>query len=152
MIKKTLYVHRQLLNANDIRYWAKKENIPSMLPTYDMHVTVAFSRDIMLWPKSKDNILQIPDVQTKIGWLGRDEPSVLVLKFESKYLQNRWQEFRDMGASWDFPEYTPHVTVSYQCKGLGLKPAPYKGDLWFGPEIFDVVNENFKDEIREISP
>jgi hypothetical protein len=41
------------------------------------------------------------------------------------------------GASHDFDEYQPHVTITYEGSDLDLsKVEPYRGELVFGPEIF----------------
>jgi hypothetical protein len=71
-----------------------------------------------------------------------------VLSFPAGRLQQRWQEFCDGGASWDFPTYQSHVTVTYQDVDLS-QVEPYQGDLIFGPEKFAVVDEDWNDKIVE---
>lgn len=53
---------------------------------------------------------------------------------------------RESGASWDFQEYQPHVTLSYGDATLALeKVEPFRGKLRFGPEIFSEIDENWHD-------
>jgi hypothetical protein len=50
----------------------------------------------------------------------------------------------ERGASWDYEEYQPHVTITYNGGGIDLHAIePYRGRLVFGPEIFEEINENW---------
>jgi hypothetical protein len=149
-MKKTLYVHRPLLNGNDIIKWAKQQGFKKTLLPSDMHVTIAFSKNSVDWkqftPKNTRITIEVND--SIIKPLG-DEGAV-VLKFDSNILQKRWAEFRKGGASWDWPEYQPHVSISYNGNGLDLKKMkPYRGKLIFGPEIFKEVDLGWKDKVKE---
>lgn len=78
-----------------------------------------------------------------------DEGAV-VLRFSSNSLRQRWQEFRDGGASWDYDEYLPHVTISYNAGHIDVTEiAPYEGVLIFGPERFAAVDDDWADDIHE---
>jgi hypothetical protein len=56
------------------------------------------------------------------------------------------------GASFDFEEYQPHVTITYQGGDLDLsKVEPYRGKLVFGPEIFSEVVEDWEKTVTEDS-
>jgi hypothetical protein len=55
------------------------------------------------------------------------------------------------GASHDYPEYLPHVTLTYEVPE-GFDPAvvvPYSGELRFGPEVFAPIDEDWKSKIEE---
>ena len=70
---------------------------------------------------------------------------VLVLAFASNQLGWRHQEFRDIGASWDFYDYQPHISLRKMDASeiVNLKMlTPYQGKLVFGPEIFEEVKED----------
>lgn len=43
-----------------------------------------------------------------------EETHCLVLLYQSEWLENRFKLARSLGATWDFPDYHPHVTLSYQ--------------------------------------
>ena len=50
-------------------------------------------------------------------------------------------------ASWDFPEYRPHLTLTYEA--MPDSRTPYGGRLIFGPELFSEITENWADNIDE---
>ena len=74
----------------------------------------------------------------------------MTLRFESRTLAGRHREFKDAGATWDWPSYKPHVTITYDAGDIDLdKIEPYDGPLEFGPERFAEVDENWTDKISE---
>ena len=153
---RTLYVRRRLLNGDAVRAWAASQGIASTLPPGDMHATVAFSREPVDWSQFEPD----PRPLTVLGgeraahqFPAQSTPNgALVLRFEDPSLRARWQEFRDGGASWDFPEYQPHITITYSVPGAELGAIePYGGQLVFGPEVFAEVNDGWAGEIVEES-
>jgi hypothetical protein len=151
---RTLYVSRPLLNGDEVRAWAATQGIASALPASDMHVTVAFSREPVDWsqltPDPRDltvveagrEVRQFPPRSTPNG--------ALVLLFRSAQLEKRWREFRDAGASWDFPEYRPHITITYSVPAADVAGVePYRGPLVFGPEVFAEVSDTWASGIAE---
>lgn len=75
--------------------------------------------------------------------------SAIVLRFSSSDLHHRWREFRAAGASWDFPGYKPHVSITYDGAGMDLsKIKPFDGELRFGPEVFAEINPNAMEDVR----
>jgi len=155
--RKTLYVKRRLLNPEDVRAWAAAQGIASTLRPDDMHVTVAFSREPVDWSKIEletDAVVVLDDGVEKRAvhqFPPRSTPNgALVLKFESPELRARWQYFRDAGASWDFPEYQPHVTITYSVPQADVGAIePYRGPLIFGPEEASEVNDDWAGELVE---
>jgi len=64
----------------------------------------------------------------------------LVLSFANSDLEWRHARMVDNGASFDFPEYTPHITLSY---GENVDPdtvEAYQGEIILGPEAFQVID------------
>jgi hypothetical protein len=150
--KKTLYVHRPLLNYADVVAWAKAQGFKTTLGD-DMHVTIAFSRTPLDWAAAGDHgvsevrVASSPDRSIEV--LGVDGDAV-VLRFESEILKQRWQEFIDAGASWDWPSYKPHITISFDAGDVDIENVePYDGELVFGSEVFAELDENWKDNIEE---
>jgi hypothetical protein len=147
--EKTLYVSRGLINADDVIAWAKENGFETTLEADDMHTTVAYSRAEVDWNELGDSF----DTLRSTGGdrsLERFDGGAVVLRFDLAELSDRWQEFIDQGASWDFPEYKPHVTLSYAAGDLDLSTiAPYDGALDFGPERIEQLNENWKDSVTE---
>lgn len=113
-----------------------------------MHVTVAYSRQPVDW-MSAGGIWFGPEVKVEAGSPRLVEPlgddGLVVLLFASDDLKWRWQKFRDIGATWDHPEYQPHVSFAFSTAGAVLsKVQPYNGPLVFGPERFAEIDEGWR--------
>lgn len=157
----TLYCSRKLLNAEDVIEWAKSQGFTNCVGKDDMHVTIAYSKKEIDWSEltdSFDNVVSRKDGEDDgNGERGVEEfkGNAIVLTFENGDLERRWKEFKDdFGATWDFPEYRPHVTITYDGLPEGLKLEdikPYEGELNFGPEKMEPVKKNWKAGIKEKS-
>ena len=116
-----------------------------------MHVTIAYSKKQVDWDAAGDHgnsTLTIDTGSRSIAKLG--DQGAVVLKFSSEALKQRWQEFIDAGASWDWPNYQSHVTISFDAGDVDLDDiTPYTGELVFGPEIFQKIDPNWKDNVSE---
>lgn len=152
MPKRTLYVNRRLKNGDDLAAWAKENGFSTTLEPSDMHVTIAFSRTPVDWGGAQGAAPEIiaKDGSRTLERLG--DGDALVLRFDSSEIENRWQAFRDIGASWDWDEYKPHVTLTYDGADINIKAIePFAGDLIFGPESFEELQEDWKETISEKS-
>lgn len=144
---RTLYVRRNVLNAKDIIRWAKAQGFETTLPESDLHVTIAFSRQPVDWFKVGTS--WSPKVEVSAGGPRAMEEfgEAKVLLFASSDLTWRHDEIREAGASWDHPEYQPHITISYGDAPDGVEP--YQGPIILGPEIFEEVKEDWQESIVE---
>lgn len=148
---KTLYVNRPVLNAEDIIAWAKANGFEKTLLPDDMHVTIAFSKEPLEWPKPmRDTTLTINVKDAHVELFGR-EHDCGVLQFDSEDLQERWEYFKDTGASWDWPDYSPHISITYNVPdGFDVDDIePYSGKIVLGPEEFSEVTEGWGDNVVE---
>jgi HK97 family phage portal protein len=145
---RTLYVSRKLRNGADFIAWAKRQGFAAPLAESDLHVTIAYSRarvDWMRagqdWESDRNGDLVVPPGGPRIvERLGSE--GAIVLKFASWALARRHHEICEAGASWDYPEYQPHVTITYDGAGVDLSTVePFRGPLIFGPEIFEELDE-----------
>lgn len=153
---RPLYVRRDLLNAADLVKWAKANGFNTTLPADDMHVTVLYSRTAVdpikmgeAWGSEADGSLIVKAGGPRA--LERFEGGAVVLQFASSTLSYRHEDMVRNGASHDYPEYLPHVTISYEAPA-GFDPAkvaPFTGELRFGPEIFEPLDEDWKSKIKE---
>lgn len=139
---RTLYVRRSVKNAADIIVWARGQGFETTLPADAMHVTIAFSRAPVDWMKIGEawaSELKIaaggPRLMERFG-------DATVLLFKASELEWRHEAIREAGASWDHPEYQPHITISYGFKGDLDTIEPYQGEIVLGPEIFEEVEED----------
>jgi phage-related protein (TIGR01555 family) len=153
---KTLYIERQLLNADEVIRWAKSQGLETTLAAEDMHVTIAFSRAPVDWfsvgtdwAGDQDGKLRVkPGGARTVERLG--DGDAVALLFASDDLTWRHDRIKDAGASWDWPDYRPHVTLSWDAAGVDVsKIKPYTGPLVFGPELFSTVDEDWKAGVTE---
>ena len=145
---KTLYVRRDLVNAQELHAWALTQGFKTVLPQEDMHVTVCYSKALVDWNaiEPAEGRLDVPEHagDREIAVFGE----AIVLTFDSDELQRDHAAFREDGASFDFDEYQPHVTISYG--ELPDHPVePYRGPLVFGPEIFQEIKPGWADDLEE---
>lgn len=137
-LPRTLYVRRDVVNTADITAWARAQGFTDIVP--DLHVTIMYSRTPVDWIKmgeAYDATLTIdaggPRVVEPLG------TATAVLMFSSSSLAWRNMAMREAGAQFDYPEYQPHVTISYGKAPDLATVEPYRGKIVFGPEIFEEV-------------
>jgi hypothetical protein len=127
-----LYVARALTPACDakLREWAQEEGLPPL--DANLHVTIVHSRRAFPWLAEEDTLV-VPQ-RDFLGWQRLGTDRAVVLKLRSPSLQARWKGARRHGATWDYPAYTPHVTLYYNGplpEEFNTPPFP----LEFGPEV-----------------
>lgn len=155
---RTLYVSRNLLNADAVIAWAKEQGFATTVPADQMHVTVLYSRTPVDWmamgqPWDQDGNGQLrvppggPRMLDEFGSL----KDAVVLLFNSSSLCWRHEDMISKGATSDYADYAPHITITYDVPaGLDLSQVePYQGELVFGPEIFTEVEEDWAQSIEE---
>ena len=148
---KPLYVRRDVLNADQIIEWAKSIGFDKCVPPEEMHITIVYSREAVDRSRISPHTdqLRFDSGYRSVEPLG-DEGAV-VLKFEAPWLNNRWQQFRDLGASWDYEGYMPHLTLTYHNPPdiMDHWILPYDGPIYLGPEEFEDLDLDFKDGVVE---
>ena len=74
----------------------------------------------------------------------------IVLAFNSADLSWRHEAIKEIGASWDWPEYQPHITITYDAGDLDISTVkPYAGAIELGPEIFEQINPKWISSVKE---
>lgn len=153
---KSLYIERKLLNADEVIRWAKAQGLDTTLAVEDMHVTIAFSRIPVDWfaigsdwGGDENGKLRVkPGGPRAVERLG--DGDAVALLFSDDSLEWRHKRIIEAGASWDWPEYRPHITLSWQAPGVDVATIkPYAGPLVFGPELFSEVKEDWKAGVTE---
>jgi hypothetical protein len=157
---RTLYVRRDVLNWKEIADWAKSQGFKTTLGK-DMHVTVAYSKAKVDWMKVgesyawgdmddvKAGVLRIkPGGPRVVEGLGKEGATCLL--FLCADLTWRHKDICRQGATWDHPEYQPHITISWDAGDVDLsKLEPFAGEIVLGPEIFEEVKEDWKAGVKE---
>lgn len=147
---KTLYMSRKVENAEEIIKWAKEAGFSKTVTAEDMHVTVAFSKAPVEWKLIKAN----PKGLSVLGGIRSIQKlnNAIVLRFESGNLTQRWIELGKLGASWDYAEYCPHITLTYDSGDVDfMNLPPFQGAIKFGKEKISEVNLDWTDSITEKS-
>lgn len=155
---RTLYVRRDVKNSKDIISWAKGQGFKTTLPADELHVTIMYSKSPVDWMKMGQDFSMDSkgEITIQEGGARLVEPlgteGAVVLMFSSTTLSWRHQDMKNNGASFDWPEYQPHITISYEAGDLDLKKVePYRGKIVLGPEVFEEVKEDWMDNVEEKS-
>ncbi|MGS7841846.1 anti-CBASS protein Acb1 family protein [Stenotrophomonas forensis] len=143
---RSLYVSRKVVNADEIAAWAKEQGIGELQD--DLHVTVAYSRQAFDWIRAgnanewsnggKDELVIPEGGPRAIEPLGGMSAVIL---FASAQLCWRHDSIIRAGGSHDYPDYTPHISLTKATVDLS-KVEPYRGRIVLGPEIFEEIRED----------
>ena len=152
-----IYMYRPLLNAEELVEWAREQGFNSALTPDDMHATVVYSKrpfssyySMLANHEAEvmgDNIVVTGGARS-VAPLG--DKGAVVLKFESEQFQEEHAWFERMGASWDFPEYLPHVSITYNGAADVSVIEPFTGTLVFGPLRAKPIVEEWSGNAEEI--
>lgn len=127
-VAKPLYSQRRVApeSVAALTNWARQAGFKTVAD--DLHVTMAYSStpvDASAVPLASEPL--------RLGSRGRAMDQfgdAVVLRVEDDALRAQWQALRDAGASWDFPDYAPHITITYDRGGVNLdKVEPYRGPI-----------------------
>lgn len=139
---RTLYVRRDVINRADIVRWAIEQGFTDIVP--DLHVTIAYSRAPVDWFKvgtSWADKIEIgaggPRQMDAFGTDGKYK--VLLITAPELVWRNR--EIIENGASWDWPDYQPHISIQIGGDVDVTEIEPYQGKIVLGPEIFEELRE-----------
>lgn len=109
----------------------------------DIHSTLLFSRKFLpnYEPLGEVNEIVKPK---KYNIFKSDDKNVLVLEVTSKWLEERHKSLMEThGATWDFPSYIPHITLSYDVGDIEI-PKLSKKDL--KTEL--IISEEYSEELN----
>lgn len=105
----------------ELKTWCKANKVVASKDFFDnLHITLCYSTK--LFPIKKDDVIDdISDWSVKpIGFAvfgQHKDKRFLVLKVKSTQCTNRWQHYMDQGASYDFDDYLPHITLAQDHEG-----------------------------------
>lgn len=141
---RSLYVSRPLLNPEPLLEWAREQGFTDLEDASELHVTLIYSRQAVDWldmGQAWEAEVIVPEGGPRV--LERFNEGAVVLAFASSDLEWRHRSLVERGASFDFDQYQPHVTLTYNGALLNLEGIePYQGELRFGPERFAELKTN----------
>lgn len=120
--------------------------IPNPTPENDLHSTVVFSRNEIDFP-IKTGIYEPIDPVVKFHvFKTQSGKRALVLKIDSEYLKQRHELANQLGATYDFPDYIPHITLSYDIgeKNYSMKPFNLEKSLVICDEYSEELDLEWK--------
>ena len=123
-----------------IKKLAIATKVADRVPDEDLHTTVIYSRKHIgkFTPKGTIDPPYVGIPTSFDIWDTRDGLRALVLEYDCKALKDRHKQImKDYDATYDFPEYKTHFTISYDCgKDFSLD------------SIKDLKIKDFLDEIQ----
>jgi hypothetical protein len=148
----TLYLRRDVLNADQIIKWFQDQGVPEVYAAESMHVTIVYSKTAVDWMKMGepwDARLELPEggprLLEKFGGGG----DVLVQLFASNELLWRHEFAKGIGATSDYPDYQPHISISLQAGAVDLiNLKPWQGPIILGPEVYEEIIEDRRAEVK----
>ena len=116
----------------ELMKYIKDNDIPKWVKPSNLHTTLLYSRkhlqDFKPRGKLKDPIIGTPT--ELVVWETSADDGVpptncLIMKFDSPALVKRHQDLmKEHGGTFDYDEYEPHVTLSYDIGDLDIKKLP----------------------------
>ncbi len=138
-MRNPLWIHRPLINWQNVYEWGEAAGIKKMMPPSQLHMTVVTVRHPTEWGdlKLRTNELVIPIGHKPVQIFAY---TIKALTFDHADIQERHKEILAMFPKMDHRLMRPHVSLY---KGGRMPKLEYQGELIFGPEeatIFDETN------------
>lgn len=149
---RPLYVSRKVKNGAAILAHYRAQGVEGLIDSSEMHVTITYSREPVEWMKMGSDYgwgdLKIEAGGPRVMEVFGENGDTAVLSFHSSQLTWRHDDMRERGASWDHPEYQPHVSISYKFSGDVAEIEPWNGEIILGPEIFEALDLDWKEKVK----
>lgn len=108
-----------------IAEFQKKHNIPNPVPEMSLHSTIVQSKaPVENFEPNHTIDVVIDPTYCRIECWDTACGKTLVLVLFSPYLEARFQHAISLGATYDFDEYKPHITLSYDVGDWDHKQVP----------------------------
>lgn len=108
-----------------ISRYCKDNNIPNPVNEASLHTTIVYSKDPIEFEVNHTVNSVISRTGTFIDCWRTSEGQCLVLRLFSTYLHDRFNESIRAGASYDYPDYKPHITLSYDIGDWDFTQLPH---------------------------
>lgn len=144
---KTLWLHRPLINWQDIFDWANETGVKKLMPPEQLHLTLATCREPVDWSDLvlKEDILEVEAGHKTVQIFGFMAKAIA---FGHPAVKERHEELAALYPTMDHSAMLrPHVTLM---RGGKMPKEPYLGKLVFGPEVAQEFNETAIREIKHV--
>jgi hypothetical protein len=138
LVGSPLYVALKVMpgSAKALATWMADQGIEQPVAAGDLHIITVYSRTpvplYQLFDKPKEVTQQLDPASYELGILG--EEGALVMFVECSQACASHEYAASLGASWDYPSYRPHVTLSY-APGSSMPAAPPPFAIEVGAEF-----------------
>lgn len=138
-VSEGLYVAAKFseLTLDALENLQRSLKVPNPVPREKFHSTICYSRVNIPYVVASGSF-EVANYGHLEVWK-TDDGSTLVLVLNSDYLSCRHMYARAIGATHDFPDYTPHITLSYN-----VGPLTYKGEV----QIPVVLDREYKEPLK----
>lgn len=99
--------------------------IPNPIHPDDFHCTQMYSSKPVIHPAPAPKVRYLATAKCLTVFNTKSGKNALVIELDSTALQARHKELMELtGGSYDYPDYRPHVTLSYDCGDFKPVPLP----------------------------
>lgn len=117
------------------------EGLPNPISKEDVHTTLLYSRKYLPNYEPLGDIKEIAKVNGFKIFETQDNKRALVLTLDCPFLINRHNELmKEHKATYDFPEYIPHITLSYDIEDRQIEDINFKETLELNQEYKEDLN------------
>lgn len=129
--------------------WIDSQDIDKPTPTDDIHITLILSKtkEFSWDPETYDPKIKVLPDTYKFDKFG-DEGNVLVLTFQCPDLREKHFNAREEhNLSWDFDDYHPHITLSYDAENIDINDLDYPTfPIYLEGEYVEPFDSDWKDD------
>lgn len=118
--------------------WMARIGIPNPVTRDNLHITTVYSRKPFEYkPQGR---LYSSEPARCASYDKFDNGQALVMKLTSQFLHDRFNAAMEAGATYDYPVYIPHLTLSYTASGFDVRSLPpYNDKLFIGEEYSEFL-------------
>ncbi|QOI66641.1 hypothetical protein [Erwinia phage FBB1] len=118
--------------------------LPNPVPRDKLHTTIVYSR-VNVPYKVASGSFEIADKGKLTVFETQSGNRALVLEMDSDYLSARHSYAKALGASYDYPDYRPHITLSYNIGVLNFS-GEYKVPVVLDREYSEELDLEWSDK------
>jgi len=99
-------------SAQQLMTFVKELGIPNPVLPNDYHITTMYSRAPVDYTPDVGRNIVVEPVSYQVFNTQKSKSCLLVLRVESPELHKRFAESQKLGATYDFDDYLPHITLT----------------------------------------